>query len=218
MSARCTRWSGTYKRSKPSHSGRLQARSSGSCRFGFRWLGHFSAGVMSKPAAWRRGSTCWRSSAISCRLAHLLYWLPTYLCWLAEAYVRADKPTEARSCLEQARNVTGQGGNYWYDVECLRIEGRLAAHPRINDASKAEQCFEQALALARQRGQRGFALRAALGLADHLAGNGRPDRARELLQDELQFFSDQPDRGDRVDAKALLCSLQGASPGRKSNS
>ena len=150
--------------------------------------------------------------------AHLLYWLPTYLCWLAEAYVRADNPTEARSCLEQARNVTGQGGNYWYDVECLRIEGRLAAHPRINDVSKAEQCFEQALALARQRGQRGFALRAALGLAEYLAGNGRPDPARELLQDELQFFSDQPDRGDRVDAKALLCSLQGASPGRKSNS
>jgi class 3 adenylate cyclase/tetratricopeptide (TPR) repeat protein len=145
--------------------------------------------------------------------AHLVYWLPTYLCWLAEAYVRAGKPTEARLCLEQARDVTGRGGNYWYEVECLRIEGRLAAHPQIDDAAKAERCFEQALALARQRGQRGFALRAAHGLAGHLAARGQPERARELLQDELRFFTDQPDRGDRADAKALLRSLQGGSRG-----
>ena len=54
----CTRWSGTYKRSGHSHSGRLRTRSNGSYRCGFRWR---------DPAAWRRGSTRWRSSAISCR-------------------------------------------------------------------------------------------------------------------------------------------------------
>jgi tetratricopeptide (TPR) repeat protein len=121
-------------------------------------------------------------------------------------------------CLEQAREVFSRGGNYWYQVECLRIEGRLAAHSQINDATKAERCFEQALALARQRGQRGFALRAAHGLANHLAGNSQPERARELLEEELKFFTDQPDRGDRMDARALLCSLQAASPARTSHS
>jgi predicted ATPase len=145
--------------------------------------------------------------------AHLIYWLPTYLCWLAEAYVRADELAEARLCLEQARNVFGRGGNYWYEVECLRIEGRLAAHPQINDVALAERYFEQALALARQRGQRGFALRAADGFARLLAANGQSERARTLLQHELQFFADQPDRGDRSDAKRLLRSLQGGSSG-----
>jgi class 3 adenylate cyclase/tetratricopeptide (TPR) repeat protein len=140
--------------------------------------------------------------------AHLVYWLPTYLCWLAEAYIRTDKLAEAKLCLEQARNVVGRGGNYWYEVECLRIEGRLAAHPQINDAALAERYFEQALALARQRGQRGFALRAADGLAGLLAAKGQTERARTLLQDELQFFADQPERGDRSDAKVLLLSLQ----------
>jgi tetratricopeptide (TPR) repeat protein len=143
--------------------------------------------------------------------AHLIYWLPTYLCWLAEAYIRAHELAEARLCLEQARNVFGRGGNYWYEVECLRIEGRLAA--QINDAALAERYFEQALALARQRGQRGFALRAADGLARLLAANGQTERARTLLQHELQFFADQPDRGDRADAKALLRSLQAGSRG-----
>jgi len=145
--------------------------------------------------------------------AHLVYWLPTYLCWLAEAYVRTDKLAEARLCLEQARNVFGRGGNYWYEVECLRIEGRLAAHAQVNDAAPAEKCFEQALALARQRGQRGFALRAANDLAGLLAAKGQTERARTLLQHELQFFTDQPDRGDRSDAKAFLRSLQGGSQG-----
>jgi hypothetical protein len=64
------------------------------------------------------------------------------------------------------------------------------------------------LALARQRGQRGFALRAAICLADLLAARGHTERAHRLLQDELQFFADQPDRGDRSEAKALLRSLQ----------
>jgi tetratricopeptide (TPR) repeat protein len=144
--------------------------------------------------------------------AHLVYWLPTYLCWLAEAYVSSGKVAEARLCLEQARDVIGRGGNYWYEVECLRIEGRLAAHAQINDAAKAERCFEQALALASQRGQHGFALRAAHGLAGHLVDKGRPELARKLLQDELQFFIDQPERGDRAEANALLRSLQKYDP------
>jgi predicted ATPase/class 3 adenylate cyclase len=145
--------------------------------------------------------------------AQLGYWLPTYLCWLAEAYVRYDKVTEARLCLEQARDVVGRDGNCWYEVECLRIEGCLAAHPQIHDTARAEQRFEEALALSRQRGQRGFALRAAHGFAEHLAGAGRPERARVLLQAELEFFADQPNRGDRTNAKILLCSLQDASQG-----
>ena len=140
--------------------------------------------------------------------AHLLYWLPTYLCWLAEAYIRTDKLSEAKGCLEQARDVFGRGGNYWYEVERLRIEGRLAAHAQINDTALAERYYEQALTLAHQRGQRGFALRAADGLARLLVAQGQTERARTLLQHELQFFADQPDRGDRLDAKVLLRSLQ----------
>ncbi len=141
--------------------------------------------------------------------AQLRYWLPTYLCWLGEAYVQADKPIEARRCIDEAHGVMGRGGENWYAVECLRIEGHLFSHPKINDAVKAEECFEQALALARQRGQRGFALRAAHTLAMYLSSKGQPERACELLQDELRFFADQPDRGDRAAAKAFLRSLKG---------
>jgi hypothetical protein len=52
-------------------------------------------------------------------------------------------------------------------------------------------------------------LRAADGLARLFAAGGQRERACQLLQHELQFFADQPDRGDRSDAKRLLRSLQG---------
>jgi len=147
--------------------------------------------------------------------AQLVYWLPTYLCWLTEAHLRAANVEEAKACLAQALDYSRRGGNSWYEVECRRLEGRLAAADAPSkDPTQAERCFEQALALAHQRGQRGFALRTARDLAAHLAGKGEPARAHELLQAELQFFTDQPDGGDRADAKALLASLRKAPRGR----
>src|SRR5262249_50186132 len=124
--------------------------------------------------------------------AQLVYWLPTYLCWLTDAYTRVAKVHEAKLCLEQTRDVIGRGGNSWYEAECLRLEGRLVARAEIHDHVQAEWYFERALALAHQRGQRGFALRAARDLAGHLAEKGQPARARALLQNELEFFADQP--------------------------
>jgi hypothetical protein len=50
-------------------------------------------------------------------------------------------------------------------------------------------------------------LRAVSGLARVLA-DGRTERACELLQRELQYFADQPELGDRADARALLRSLK----------
>src|SRR5262245_18785281 len=142
--------------------------------------------------------------------AQLVYWQPTYLCSLTDAYTRVAKVHDAKLCLEQARDVIARGGNSWYEAECLRFEGRLAARVDIHDAVQAEWYFERALALAHQRGQRGFALRAARDLAGHLADKGEPARARALLQNELEFFADQPERGDRADSKALLCTLRKA--------
>ena len=143
--------------------------------------------------------------------AQLFYWLPTYLCWLTEAHARAGNLQDAKVCLGQARDFARRGGNSWYEVECLRLEGHLAAaEAEIHDPARAERCFEQALVLARQRGQRGFALRTARDLAAHLAGKGEPARAYEVLQGEFAFFTGQPEGGDRTDAKALLCSLRNA--------
>ncbi len=55
--------------------------------------------------------------------AHLVYWLPTYLCWLAEAYVRADRLTDARRCLDQVAQRLRTG---WQ----LLVRGRVPSYRR----------------------------------------------------------------------------------------
>src|SRR5258706_14078683 len=52
--------------------------------------------------------------------AHLVYWLPTYLCWLAEAYILTDKVAEANLCLEHAPNDGGPAGKYSVQVDAPR--------------------------------------------------------------------------------------------------
>src|SRR5207249_1078301 len=126
-----------------------------------------------------------------------VYWMPTFLCWLAEAYCNVDKMPQAASCLEQAREMIAWGGQSLYECECWRIEGLIAAHPHIDDVARAEHCFERAFALARDRGQRSFALRAAVDFAAHLVRTQRHGGARRLLQEAMRPFAGEPDRADR---------------------
>jgi tetratricopeptide (TPR) repeat protein len=141
------------------------------------------------------------------RAAQVSYWLPMYLCWLAEAYADTGNPQAAKASVAEARAIIG-GTNFWYESECLRIEARLAG-----DNRRAVELFEQALALGNKRGQVGFALRAARSFADHLARNGQPERGRGILQEALLPFADQQDRGDRKDARELLRSIEQLVPG-----
>jgi class 3 adenylate cyclase/predicted ATPase len=136
-----------------------------------------------------------------------VFWQPTYLCWLAEAYGRLQKFTEAKRALEQARQTINRGGESWYEAECWRIEGVLALLEPPGQAERADQHLWRALALARQRQQRGFALRAAVCLADHLVHLGQLDRARDEISTAMEPFLNEPETGDRAAAKVLLSSL-----------
>jgi tetratricopeptide (TPR) repeat protein len=142
--------------------------------------------------------------------AHLVSWTPTYLCWLADAYCRIDRPQEAGACLAEARSIIEQGGESWFEPECWRLEGKLARHRQPGDPIAARNYFERALSLARSRDDRGFGLRAAMGLAELLAQSGQPGEARVLLEEALRPFSNQPVSGDRAEARAFLRSLERA--------
>jgi class 3 adenylate cyclase/tetratricopeptide (TPR) repeat protein len=137
--------------------------------------------------------------------AHLIFWRPTYLCWLGEAYARAGKVTEAKICLDQAREIIAWGGESWYEAECWRIEAMLFEHEQTDDRMQAK--LEHALALCRQRGQRSFALRAAADLAGYLGRRGQLGEARKVLEEAMQPFTSESERGDRAHAKAVLSSL-----------
>ena len=73
--------------------------------------------------------------------------------------------------------------------------------------TSAEQCFRQALEIARQQNARSLELRAATSLSRLLRQAGRGAAARRR---GLQLFTEGFDTADLKDARALLESLSSA--------
>ena len=78
----------------------------------------------------------------------------------------------------------------------------------LRNPAQAEQCFERALAIARDQQAKSWELRAATSLAPDLAGDWTSDDARELLLPVYTWFTEGHDTPDLQDAKALLNELR----------
>jgi predicted ATPase len=83
----------------------------------------------------------------------------------------------------------------------MPVQTRLAAR------RDAEQAFEKAIDVARQRQQRSFELRAATDLARLWSDNGGRARARQTLGESYGWFTEGFDTADLRDAAALLAEL-----------
>jgi len=75
------------------------------------------------------------------------------------------------------------------------------------DATKAEACFERALAVARQQQAKSWELRAATSLARLWRDQGKRQQARELLAPVYGWFTEGFDTLDLKEARALLDAL-----------
>lgn len=88
----------------------------------------------------------------------------------------------------------------WYVPELLRIKGELILKDTLHQsASSAEQCFSEALKLAKQQGALFWELRNALSLAQLRVEQDRKSDASQILApfEELEI-------ADAREAKALL--------------
>ena len=74
-------------------------------------------------------------------------------------------------------------------------------------AAIAEQCFVEAIDVARQQGALFWELRAAISLARLKESQGRRNEARKVLQPVYAKFSEGFGLADLRDAKALLDQL-----------
>ena len=75
------------------------------------------------------------------------------------------------------------------------------------DAAKAQEYFEQALAIARAQQAKSWELRAAMSMARLWRDQGKQDAARELLAPVYGWFTEGFDTLDLKQAKALLDEL-----------
>jgi predicted ATPase len=75
------------------------------------------------------------------------------------------------------------------------------------NSSDAEVCFMQSLELSRRQAARAWELRTAIDTAALLAGQGRTDSARGLLQPVFEQFVEGSDTADLKAAERLLATL-----------
>ncbi len=106
----------------------------------------------------QRGLTGYRASGSQ------LY-LPYLLMLLAEGYQQTDQTDAALVTLEEALVLAENSGEYWSLAELYRQQGELLLSHHESDATPAESCYAQAIAIARRQGAKALELRTTVSLS-----------------------------------------------------
>ena len=104
--------------------------------------------------------------------------------------------------IEAFYHVNETGERYW-EADLYRVKGELLLLPGGSEG-EAEECFNQALEVARSQSARSLELRAAVSLARLWQNQGKVREARALLSGIYGWFTEGFDTPDLIDAKALL--------------
>jgi len=132
---------------------------------------------------------------------------PTYsLALLAEAHSKAGQAKEGLIVLGEALERAHKSGERLHEAELYRINGELllmqgAAEP------KGEECFHQALEVARDQNAKALELRAAMSLSRLWQKQGKKEDARTLLGEIYGWFTEGFETADLKEAKVLLEAL-----------
>lgn len=109
---------------------------------------------------------------------------------LVELYVMAGMPEEGLALLGELFEIVEAKNDHSYEPELFRLKGELllnragADRPILDEvAGEIENCFHQALEIARKQGARSFELRAAISLGRLLKERDRTEEGRRILSD-----------------------------------
>jgi DNA-binding winged helix-turn-helix (wHTH) protein/predicted ATPase len=130
-----------------------------------------------------------------------------WLSHLALAYAGLGKFHDAWHKIYETMTAIETSKEKWCEAEVNRIAGEIALMSPRQDAEKAEEYFERALAVARKQQAKSWELRAAMSVARLWRGQGKPQQARELLAPVYNWFTEGFDTLDLKEAKALLDEL-----------
>jgi class 3 adenylate cyclase/tetratricopeptide (TPR) repeat protein len=123
-----------------------------------------------------------------------------YLCLLSEAQALAGAVHDALATLEQALDANPD--ELFYRPEALRLRGEMRF--KQGQTELAETDFRVAIELAQTMSAKSWELRATTSLARLLRETDRRDKARAMLGEIYNWFTEGFDTADLKDAKALL--------------
>jgi class 3 adenylate cyclase/tetratricopeptide (TPR) repeat protein len=141
---------------------------------------------------------------------------PGFVGLLAELYIDSENFGGAIESLEDALARAGRLEERWFEADLRRLKGEALLGLSQDHSAEAEECFHDALKVARDQGAHLWELRAATSLARLWCEQGRYAEAQDLLAPVYGWFqkliatADQKqafDTADLKDAKALLDEL-----------
>ena len=135
--------------------------------------------------------------------------LSHHLALWAEAYRQGGQVEAGLPMLAEAFAHLNNTGERYYEAELHRLKGEclLAQTDERCQEREAEECFQQALAIARRQQAKSLELRAAMSLARLWQQQGQRTEARALLAPLYGWFTEGFDTADLQEAKALLDAL-----------
>jgi predicted ATPase/class 3 adenylate cyclase len=134
-------------------------------------------------------------------------WQTNFLALLAQAHCSAGLVAEGLQTIGEARGLSINHAEHWWDAELSRIEGDLQLASSGSQGGHAEECYRNAIETAQRQQARSWELRAATSLAHLLGNQGRRAEAQELLAPIYGWFTEGFDTADLKEAKALLGEL-----------
>jgi predicted ATPase len=135
--------------------------------------------------------------------------LSLYLAQLAEAYKEEGQVEAGLHALAEALAHLDNTGERFYEAELYRLKGEflLVQTEKRWQEREAEECFHQALDIARRQQAKSLELRAAMSLARLWQCEDKRAEALELLAPIYGWFTEGFDTADLQEAKALLEAL-----------
>ncbi len=133
--------------------------------------------------------------------------MPLFGCLMANVQAAAGQPLEALATIDQTFQAAEETGQHYSDSELCRLRGEFLLMCKESDAGVAEECFREALDIARRQQAKSWELRATMSLARLLANLGRRDEARTILAEIYGWFTEGFDTADLKEARALLDQL-----------
>jgi predicted ATPase len=136
--------------------------------------------------------------------------LSHHLALLAEAYRQGGQVEAGLHALAEAFAHLDNTGERYYEAELHRLKGEflLAQTGKRCKEREAEECFHQALDIARRQQAKSLELRATMSLSHLWQQQGRRAEAHQMLAESYGWFTEGFGTPDLQEAKALLEVLQ----------
>ena len=139
---------------------------------------------------------------------------PAHLLLLAKVCGKAGQVDEGLAVLARARTAMEQSGERTYEAEFHRLQGELTLDRarRVGrrrqlagaEMATAEECFQNAIEVARRQRAKSLELRAVMDLSRLWQQQGKRRDAHEMLRVIYDSFTEGFDTPDLRDARALL--------------